>query len=55
MGQHIVQGAILEAVAGGAWNAAVTVWLADTASMEEMASVLGSHKELGKDAGIAYC
>lgn len=60
MAQSGVQGAILEAMTGGAWNACVTVRLADTASAEEMGPVLGSHKELGKDAGFAdsscdYC
>ena len=48
MDQPDTQGAILEAMKGGAWNAAITVALADTASAEEMTSILGSHKELGK-------
>ncbi|KAK9864440.1 hypothetical protein WJX84_006132 [Apatococcus fuscideae] len=44
------QGPILTAMTGGDWNAAVTVRLADSACAEEMASVLGSHRELGLDS-----
>ncbi|KAK9834736.1 hypothetical protein WJX74_008822 [Apatococcus lobatus] len=43
------QGPILTAMTGGDWNAAVTVRLADSACAEEMASVLGSHRELGPE------